>query len=85
MSTATQLPFEVRYHEGTRRHYLYLDAGTDPGDGQPLTLCRPARPHEVRLWQAGRYQALARSLGVSLPEKPGLFGRMREALFGRRS
>lgn len=53
--------FEIRFHEPTGRHWLYIDAGTDP-DGSALQHARPAYPHEVELWETHRYQELARGL-----------------------
>jgi hypothetical protein len=82
MSTAPY-PFSVEWHEPSGRHFLYLDAGTDPNDGAPLTLARPASPAEVYLWQRGRYHALARSLGLPPPERPGLWARVWNFLWRR--
>jgi hypothetical protein len=85
MTDTDHLPFRVAFHAPSGRHWLYVDAGRDPADGAPLTMVRPATPAELRLWEMGKYEQIARQLGVELPRKPSKLKRLVRRLLGRQA
>lgn len=87
--------YRIDYHSDLHRYFLYIDAGTDPTDGAPLSYATPLTPSESLLWQQGETERLERALrqrGIPLPGACGLrtgkfrrfLSRLRTLLIGAR-
>lgn len=75
MSCDIRHDWSVEYHHPSGQWMLYIPAGVDPADGQPLTHATPLHPAEATFWQAGHRDMVARMLrqrGIPIPGPCGL-------------
>lgn len=59
--------FEIRFHECSGRHILYIEAGNDSSDGLPLHLARAATVDEILLWNQGRLDLVGKTIMATNP------------------
>lgn len=62
--------YKIDFHAALQQWMLYLDAGTDPRDGSPLTYATALTPTEAVLWQQGetaRVELALRGRGIPIP------------------